>query len=105
MSKDPEKAMEVVDSDQEDVEDEEDDEVTAGDPHSAAKAALLQNPALLSALQGKLNGMVGASSGYIQVDRRLSSFTLLSFFTMMNAITALTDTSCMRFRPCLPLLH
>ena len=66
-TKDPEKAMDVVDSDHEDVE-EDDDDVAGGDPAAQAKAALLQNPALLSALQGKLNGMVGTSSGYIQVD-------------------------------------
>lgn len=32
-----------------------------------ASAALLKNPAVMAALQGKLDGMVGSPSGYVQV--------------------------------------
>eukprot|EP00095_Tigriopus_kingsejongensis_P004518 maker-scaffold532_size145644-snap-gene-0.28 protein:Tk04518 transcript:maker-scaffold532_size145644-snap-gene-0.28-mRNA-1 annotation:"hypothetical protein CAPTEDRAFT_163453" len=81
MSKDPEKAMEVVDDDHEDIEDEEEDE--AGNDGQVA-AALLKNPAVMAALQGKLNSMVGTPSGYIEslpapVKRRLKSLKKLQF--------------------------
>ena len=60
-TKDPEKAMEVNDHDS-DVE-EVDEEGEAG----VRSAQLLKNPAVLAALQGKLDSMVGNPSGYIQV--------------------------------------
>ena len=56
---DPEKAMEI-ENDHEDVEDEEVDA-------KADVSELLKNPALMQALQGKLNSMVGMNSGYIAV--------------------------------------
>lgn len=67
---DPEKAMEI-ENDHEDVEDEEVDA-------KADVSELLKNPALMQALQGKLNSMVGMNSGYIAslpapVKRRLKA--------------------------------
>lgn len=61
---DPEKAMEVVDDDHEDIEDEEDEDDQSRDK---VTAQLLKNPAVMAALQGKLNSMVGTPSGYIEV--------------------------------------
>ena len=58
---DPEKAMEV-ENDHEDLEDEE---VDADAKNNVSE--LLKNPALMEALQGKLNSMVGINSGYIAV--------------------------------------
>ena len=63
---DPEKAMEVVNNDDSGEEEEVD-----GDVKANVAAELLKNPALFSALQGKLNSMVGMNSGYIAV---ISSF-------------------------------
>ena len=59
---DPEKAMDVVDNN-----DSGEDEEVEGDVKSSVAAELLKNPALFSALQGKLNSMVGMNSGYIAV--------------------------------------
>ena len=59
---DPEKAMEVVNNDDSGEEEEVD-----GDVKANVAAELLKNPALFSALQGKLNSMVGMNSGYIAV--------------------------------------
>jgi len=61
---DPEKAMIVEDgSDHEDISS---DEENAGDVATKTTAAsLLQDPAVMAALQGKLGSMVGATSGYI----------------------------------------
>jgi len=69
---DPEKAMEV-ENDHEDLEDEE---VDADAKNNVSE--LLKNPALMEALQGKLNSMVGINSGYIAslpapVKRRLKA--------------------------------
>ena len=61
---DPEKAMEV-ENDHEDLEDEE---VDGENAKNSMAAALLKNPALVQALQGKLNSMVGMNSGYIAVN-------------------------------------
>jgi len=71
---DPEKAM-VVDDSHEELEDEEE---TGADLSAADKQKILMNPALLSALQGKLDSMAGSLSGYIQslpppVKRRLKA--------------------------------
>jgi len=61
---DPEKQMVVEDgSDHEDVSSDEEDGKVA--PASTA-ASLLQDPAVMAALQGKLGSIVGQSSGYIQ---------------------------------------
>jgi len=62
---DPEKQMVVEEggSDHEDMSSDEGEGVT-GDPKAAA--SLLQDPAVLAALQGKLGSMVGQTSGYIQ---------------------------------------
>ena len=49
-----------IENDHEDVEDEEVDA-------KADVSELLKNPALMQALQGKLNSMVGMNSGYIAV--------------------------------------
>merc|ERR1712036_33747 len=72
MGADPEKAMEV-ENDHEDLEDEE---VDADAKNNVSE--LLKNPALMEALQGKLNSMVGINSGYIAslpapVKRRLKA--------------------------------
>ena len=60
---DPEKQLMEVENDHEDLEDEEVD----GDNAKANVSELLKNPALMEALQGKLNSMVGMNSGYIAV--------------------------------------
>jgi len=58
---DPEKQMVVEDgSDHEDLS--SDDEAGAG---KTSAASLLQDPAVMAALQGKLGAMVGQSSGYV----------------------------------------
>jgi len=64
---DPEKQMVVEDgSDHEDVS-SEDEEGAGGDGGAKVSAsALLQDPAVMAALQGKLGSMVGQASGYIQ---------------------------------------
>ena len=66
MSRDPEKAM---DNDHESLGEEEEEEMeTANDKGTKSVAAeLLKNPSVMAALQGKLDGMAGTSSGYIQV--------------------------------------
>ena len=69
--RDAEKAMDIVDDEHEDVEDEEDEELETGS--GAATAALLKNPAVMAALQGKLDSMVGAPSGYIEVSGKAAS--------------------------------
>lgn len=61
---DPEKAMEVENDHDDDVEDEE---VDGSQVKASMAAELLKNPALFNALQGKLNSMVGMNSGYIAV--------------------------------------
>merc|ERR1711997_499823 len=71
---DPEKAMEVVNND----DSGEEEEVDGSDIKANVAAELLKNPALFSALQGKLNSMVGMNSGYIAslpapVKRRLKA--------------------------------
>jgi len=71
---DPEKAM-VVDDSHEELEDEEEG---GADLSAADRQKILMNPALLSALQGKLDSMAGSLSGYIQslpppVKRRLKA--------------------------------
>ncbi len=66
-AKDPEKAMEVVDNDsEEEIEEDgaEDGKTAGGD---SVSSQLLKNPAVMAALQGKLDSMVGNPSGYIQV--------------------------------------
>jgi len=73
---DSEKAM-LVDDEHEDVSsDEEENDAATG------AAALLKDPAVFAALQGKLNSIVGQNSGYIQslppqVKRRLKSLKKL----------------------------
>lgn len=91
MSADPEKAMEVVDDNDHESLDEEEEEETAGitttkggKAAGALTAEMLKNPALLQALQGRLDGVVGTSSGYIQnlpapVKRRLKALKKLQF--------------------------
>jgi len=72
-AEDPEKAMEVTDGSEEEDHDE--------DAETEAKtltSELLKNPAVMSALQGKLDSMVGTASGYIKtlpapVKRRLKA--------------------------------
>ncbi len=66
-AKDPEKAMEVVNNEHDSEEEVEDEEAAAA---KAQSAQLLKNPAVMAALQGKLNSMVGNPSGYIQVGGR-----------------------------------
>lgn len=76
---DPEKAM-IVD-DHEDIEDEED-----GGDRAMISKDMLKNPAILSALQGKLGSMVGNPSGYIEslpapVKRRLKALKKIQLET------------------------
>ncbi len=63
MSKDPEKAVVNNDSEEEIEEDDADGE-GAGDNVSSQ---LLKNPAVMAALQNRLDSMVGAPSDYIKV--------------------------------------
>lgn len=72
-AEDPEKAMDVTDGSEE--EDHDDD---AGPDAKTLTSELLKNPAVMSALQGKLDSMVGTPSGYIKslpapVKRRLKA--------------------------------
>ena len=68
-AEDPEKAMDVTDGS------EDDDEV--GTDAKSLTSELLKNPAVMSALQGKLDSMIGTPSGYIKVE--FWSF-ILSFY-------------------------
>jgi len=91
MSADPEKAMEVVDDNDHESLDEDDEAATDGDKMEvvgkkagagALTAEMLKNPALMQALQGKLDGIIGTPSGYIQslpapVKRRLKALKKL----------------------------
>lgn len=75
---DPEKEM-LVEDDHEDMSSEEEE---GNDAAKAGAAALLKDPAVLAALQGKLGSIVGQNSGYIQslppqVKRRLKSLKKL----------------------------
>jgi len=75
---DSEKAM-LVDDEHEDVSSDEEETTDAA---KAGAAALLKDPAVLAALQGKLGSIVGQNSGYIQslppqVKRRLKSLKKL----------------------------
>jgi len=71
---DSEKAM-LVEDEHEDMSSEEEED---GDAARTSAAALLKDPAVLAALQGKLGSIVGQNSGYIQslppaVKRRIKS--------------------------------
>jgi len=73
---DSEKAM-LVEEEHEDMSSDE-EEAAGNDAAKAGAAALLKDPAVLAALQGKLGSIVGQSSGYIQslpapVKRRIKS--------------------------------
>jgi len=75
---DSEKAMLVED----DHEDMSSDDEESNDAAKAGAAALLQDPAVLAALQSKIGSIVGQNSGYIQslppqVKRRLKSLKKL----------------------------
>ena len=61
-AEDPEKAMDVTDGSEEEDHDEE-----AGPDAKTLTSELLKNPAVMSALQGKLESMAGSASGYIKV--------------------------------------
>jgi len=72
----------LVDDSHEELEDEEE----GADISAAAKQKILMNPALLSALQAKMNSMAGSPSGYIQslpapVQRRLKALKKIQFET------------------------
>jgi nucleosome assembly protein 1-like 1 len=72
-AEDPEKAMDVTDGSEEEDHDDE-----AGTDAKTLTSELLKNPAVMSALQGKLDSMVGTPSGYIKslpapVKRRLKA--------------------------------
>ena len=71
-AEDPEKAMDVTDGSE---EEDHDDEV--GTDAKTLTSELLKNPAVMSALQGKLDSMIGTPSGYIKVE--FWSF-ILSFY-------------------------
>jgi len=78
---DPEKAM-LVDDSHEEVEDEEE----AGNDTAMVTKEMLKNPAVLAALQGKLDSMAGSMSGYIQslpapVKRRLKALKKIQMET------------------------
>lgn len=82
---DPEKAM-LVDDSHEEMEDEEEEGGAGADLSAADKQKILMNPALLSALQGKLDSMAGSLSGYIQslpppVKRRLKALKKIQLET------------------------
>lgn len=61
-AEDPEKAMDVTDGSEEEDHDDE-----AGTDTKTLTSQLLANPAVMSALQGKLDSMIGSPSGYIKV--------------------------------------
>eukprot|EP00088_Acartia_fossae_P002397 TRINITY_DN10973_c0_g2_i1.p1 TRINITY_DN10973_c0_g2~~TRINITY_DN10973_c0_g2_i1.p1 ORF type:complete len:397 (-),score=151.44 TRINITY_DN10973_c0_g2_i1:236-1426(-) len=70
----------LVEDEHEDMSSMDEDGEAAGDkaPAGAVASALLKDPAVLAALQGKLGSIVGQSSGYIQslppqVKRRIKS--------------------------------
>jgi len=64
---DPEKALAAeAGSDHEDMESDEEVGGETGAEAGQVAASLLQDPAVLSALQGRLGSIVGQSSGYIQ---------------------------------------
>ena len=59
----------------------------------ALTAEMLKNPALMQALQGKLDGIIGTPSGYIEVrsySLNEAHIPLYSTHQVMNAIAALT---------------
>merc|ERR1712165_331828 len=73
----------VVDDSHEELEDEEG---AGADLSAADRQKILMNPALLSALQGKLDSMAGSLSGYIQslpppVKRRLKALKKIQLET------------------------
>merc|ERR1719412_453040 len=83
--------MEVVDDNDHESLDEDDEAATDGDKMEvvgkkagagALTAEMLKNPALMQALQGKLDGIIGTPSGYIEslpapVKRRLKALKKL----------------------------
>ncbi len=83
MSSDPEKAMEVADNEELDESVEEEEGVTTGDKTSVS-AQLLKNPAVMAALQGKLDSMAGSPSGYIKVTRWTRGGLLEVAFTLVD---------------------
>ena len=70
MSTDPEKAMDVVNNDHSEEEVEDSDDEGNNKLTANVTSQLLKNPAVMAALQGKLDGMVGTPSGYIQVSMK-----------------------------------
>ena len=82
-AEDPEKAMDVTDGSEE--EDHDDD---AGPDAKTLTSELLKNPAVMSALQGKLDSMVGTPSGYIKVNG-LDALKALPELTFKSVIPAL----------------
>jgi hypothetical protein len=79
---DPEKAMDVTD---ESCEEEEADKDT-----KTLTSELLKNPAVMNALQGRLDAMAGSASGYIKVfflifrnvDQLKHNLTYMGFSTL-----------------------
>ena len=59
---DPEKAMDVTDESEEELDDEGEDKAPKN-----LTSELLKNPAVMNALQGRLDAMAGSASGYIKV--------------------------------------
>jgi len=81
-AEDPEKAMEVTDGSEEEDHDE--------DAETEAKtltSELLKNPAVMSALQGKLDSMVGTASGYIKVSSGFSFGASLARVTFEGSLS------------------
>ena len=65
---DPEKAM-LVDGNSSNEEEIDEDGVEEGGDKNSITAQMLKNPAVMAALQGKLDSMAGTMSGYIDVSR------------------------------------
>lgn len=76
---DPEKAMDVTDESEEEIDEEGEGKAT-----KSLTSELLKNPAVMNALQGRLDAMAGSASGYIKslpapVKRRLKALKKIQF--------------------------
>jgi hypothetical protein len=71
---DPEKAMDVTDESEEEI-----DEEGEGKAAKSLTSELLKNPAVMNALQGRLDAMAGSASGYIKVNSEVSLFLVFGY--------------------------
>ena len=85
---DPEKAM-LVDGNSSHEDEIDEDGVEEGGDKNSITAQMLKNPAVMAALQGKLDSMAGTMSGYIDVSRIAKSSVRAKFcqFILTKLIT------------------